>query len=48
LAAEFASRKVEFFQPLMDSDDGSRGFEVKDADGYMLFFGRPRSALQLT
>ncbi|HLG60062.1 MAG TPA: hypothetical protein VI485_32275 [Vicinamibacterales bacterium] len=44
LAVEFASRNVEFFQPLTDNDDGSRGCEVKDADGYMLFFGRPRSA----
>ena len=43
LAAEFSSRNVEFFQPLMDNDDGLRGFELKDADGYMLFFGRPRS-----
>ena len=43
LAAEFSSRNVEFFQPLKDDDDGLRGFEVKDADGYMLFFGRPRS-----
>ncbi len=44
LAAEFASRNVEFFLPLTDNDDdGLRGFEVKDADGYMLFFGRPRS-----
>jgi catechol 2,3-dioxygenase-like lactoylglutathione lyase family enzyme len=43
LAAEFASRNVEFFQPLADGDDGLRGFEVKDADGYMLFFGCPRS-----
>ena len=42
LAAEFASRDVEFFQPLKDDDDGLRGFEVKDADGYVLFFGRPR------
>ncbi|HET6996032.1 MAG TPA: VOC family protein [Chitinophagaceae bacterium] len=39
LAAEFSSRNVEFFQPLQDGDDGSRGFEVKDADGYLLFFG---------
>ena len=23
-------------------DDGLRGFELKDADGYVLFFGRPR------
>jgi catechol 2,3-dioxygenase-like lactoylglutathione lyase family enzyme len=43
LAAEFSSRNVEFFQPLMDDDDGLRGFEIKDADGYMLFFGRPCS-----
>ena len=43
LAAEFASRNVEFFQPLTDTEDGLRGFELKDADGYMLFFGRPIS-----
>ena len=42
LAAEFASRDVEFFQPLKDTDDGLRGFELKDADDYILFFGRPR------
>ena len=43
LAAEFSSRKVEFFVPLQDTHDGLRGFELKDADGYVLFFGRPRS-----
>lgn len=42
LAAEFASRNVEFFEPLKDTHDGLRGFEVKDADGYLLFFGRTR------
>jgi len=42
LAAEYASRGVEFFQPLRDTEDGLRGFEVKDADGYLLFFGRPQ------
>ena len=42
LAAEFASRDVEFFQPLQDTDDGLRGFELQDADGYVLFFGRPK------
>ena len=42
LAAEFASRNVEFFEPLKDTDDGLRGFELKDADGYVLFFGRTR------
>jgi len=42
LAVEFASRNVEFSVPLQDTDDGLRGFELKDADGYVLFFGRPR------
>ena len=45
LAAEFSSRNVEFFKTLKDSedgDDGLRGFEIKDADGYILFFGRPQ------
>jgi catechol 2,3-dioxygenase-like lactoylglutathione lyase family enzyme len=42
LAAEFASRNVEFFEPVKDTHDGLRGFEVKDADGYLLFFGRTR------
>ena len=44
LAAEFASRGVEFFLPLSDGDDGLSGFEVKDADGYLLFFGHQRSS----
>lgn len=43
LAVEFASRNIEFSEPLKDTDDGLRGFEIKDADGYVLFFGRPRS-----
>jgi catechol 2,3-dioxygenase-like lactoylglutathione lyase family enzyme len=43
LAAEFSSRHVEFAQPLTDTHDGLRGFELRDADGYVLFFGRPRS-----
>jgi catechol 2,3-dioxygenase-like lactoylglutathione lyase family enzyme len=42
LAAEFASRHVEFVEPLEDTDDGLRGFALKDADGYVLFFGHPR------
>jgi catechol 2,3-dioxygenase-like lactoylglutathione lyase family enzyme len=42
LAAEFASRGVTFFTPLRDTHDGLRGFEIEDADGYLLFFGRPR------
>jgi hypothetical protein len=42
-AAEFSSRNVEFSAPLQGTDDGLRGFELEDADGYVLFFGRPRS-----
>ena len=45
LAADFESRQVKFSAPLKDSPDGLRGFELRDADGYVLFFGRP---LQLT
>jgi catechol 2,3-dioxygenase-like lactoylglutathione lyase family enzyme len=42
LATEFASRNVEFSEPLKDTHDGLRGFELKDTNGYVLFFGRPR------
>ena len=42
LAVEFSSRNVEFSEPLKDTDDGLRGFELRDADEYVLFFGRPR------
>jgi catechol 2,3-dioxygenase-like lactoylglutathione lyase family enzyme len=43
LATEFSSRNIEFSVPLRDTDDGLRGFELKDADGYVLFFGCPRT-----
>ena len=42
LAAEFTSRGVTFSKPLQDTHDGLRGFELEDADGHVLFFGRPR------
>jgi len=42
LAEELTSRDVTFSVPLQDTHDGLRGFELKDADGYILFFGRPR------
>ena len=42
LAAEFTSRGVTFSAPLKDTSDGLRGFELEDADGYVLFFGHPR------
>jgi catechol 2,3-dioxygenase-like lactoylglutathione lyase family enzyme len=43
LAAEFASRNVEFLVPLKVNSDRLRGFELKDADGYILYFGRPET-----
>lgn len=43
LAAEFETRNVEFRSPLKDTHDGLRGFEIKDTDGYVLFFGRPQT-----
>ena len=42
LAAEFAAHGVTFSNPLRDTHDGLRGFEIRDPDGYTLFFGRPR------
>ena len=44
LALEFGANGVEFSVPLKDTSDGLRGFEVKDRDGYVLFFGRPRDS----
>ncbi|MGF1475791.1 MAG: hypothetical protein ACFB6S_09530 [Geminicoccaceae bacterium] len=41
LAQEFSGRDVIFRQPLRDTDDRLRGFEVADPDGYICFFGRP-------
>jgi catechol 2,3-dioxygenase-like lactoylglutathione lyase family enzyme len=41
LAAEFSARGVEFFEPIKDTHDGLRGFDLRDVDGYVLFFGRP-------
>ena len=41
LAAEFAEHGAAFSAPLKDTDDGLRGFEICDPDGYVLFFGRP-------
>jgi catechol 2,3-dioxygenase-like lactoylglutathione lyase family enzyme len=41
LFEEFKSNGITFRQPLLNNGDGLRGFEVLDADGYVLFFGRP-------
>ena len=42
LAADFAEHGAIFSEPLMDTHDGLRGFEIRDPDGYVLFFGRPK------
>ncbi len=43
LFEEYRLSGVAFHQPIKDDGDGLRGFEVADADGYVLFFGRPKS-----
>jgi len=45
LAKEFASREVEFSESIRDTTDGLRGFELRDPDGYVLFFGRPKNLI---
>ena len=41
LFTEFESRDVEFRRRLENNSDNLRGFEVKDKDGHVLYFGRP-------
>jgi len=43
LFEEYRAGGVSFHQTLKDDKDGLRGFEVMDADGYVLFLGRPVS-----
>jgi len=43
LFEEYSSGGLTFRQSIRDDDDGLRGFEVTDADGYVLFFGRPKA-----
>jgi len=41
LFEEYRSNGVAFRQPMQNNSDDLRGFEIEDADGYVLFFGRP-------
>ena len=41
LFAEYQSRGLAFHEPLADTEDGLRAFELKDYDGYILCFGKP-------
>lgn len=43
LYEEYQSKGVQFHKPLRNDEDNLRGFELQDADGYVLFFGRPVS-----
>lgn len=38
---EYRSNEVSFKKTLHNNSDNLRGFEIADADGYVLFFGRP-------
>ena len=41
LFEEYRSNGVAFSKPIHNNSDDLRGFEIEDADGYVLFFGRP-------
>jgi len=41
VAEEFEAGGIAFHVPLRTRDDGLRGFEIGDPDGYILFFGLP-------
>ena len=41
LFEEYRSNGVAFRKPIHDNSDNLRGFEIEDADRYLLFFGRP-------
>jgi catechol 2,3-dioxygenase-like lactoylglutathione lyase family enzyme len=41
LFEEYRLKGLQFRQPIQNDGDGLRGFELSDADGYVLFFGRP-------
>jgi len=40
LFEEYTNRGAMFHKPIHNNSDNLRGFEVIDADGYILFFGR--------
>ncbi len=42
LFEEYHLNGVTFRKPIHDNSDNLRGFEIEDADGYLLFFGRPK------
>ncbi len=43
LYLEYRSNAVKFKKPMNINSDNLKGFEITDADGYVLFFGRPNT-----
>lgn len=43
LFAELQTKQVTIQLPVGDTPDGLRAFEIKDNNGYVLCFGRPKS-----
>ena len=43
LYEEFVARNIDFKLPLCNNSDNLRGFEVRDINGYIIYFGRPNS-----
>ncbi|MGC4038234.1 MAG: hypothetical protein QM764_19885 [Chitinophagaceae bacterium] len=41
LFEEYNAKAVSFRKSLQVNSDNLKGFEIEDADGYVLFFGRP-------
>jgi catechol 2,3-dioxygenase-like lactoylglutathione lyase family enzyme len=41
LFEEYCSNDLAFRKPIHNNSDNLRGFEIEDADGYVLFFGGP-------
>ena len=41
LYEEFSNRNVDFKVALGNNSDNLRGFEVRDVNGYIIYFGRP-------
>ena len=41
LYEEFAAHDIDFVTPLGINSDNLRGFEVKDLNGYIIYFGHP-------
>jgi catechol 2,3-dioxygenase-like lactoylglutathione lyase family enzyme len=41
LFEEFSTRGIEFVVKLSNNTDNLRGFDIRDVNGYVIYFGRP-------